>query len=160
MAKKIDAENDKKAEKIRQRIAADKDKIADYLSEHANISLACKRAGVSRDTFYRWRKDDEDFDIFVKAGIMTGKSRINDMAHHQLVRKIQDGDIKAVTFQLEHCHGDYGGKDSTDIASQPIVQINLIPYQPLDRSREYGPDRAKILGEDAPPDGIVGNLFP
>ncbi len=161
--------NEKALTKIQKRIENDKKKVLEFLGEHANVSLACKRAGISRETFYRWR-DNEEFDTDVRVALMAGAHAINDLAQHKLVGKINDGDIKAITFHLEHRHPDYNGEDPDEKTdSRPVTVINLIPYTGPERN--YFPDRSLIEndvpkrrpdvdGSDITPDDIIGNKFP
>jgi len=135
------SKNKKPLTKIEQRIKRDKDKIIEFLAEHANVSLACKRAGVSRETFYRWKESDEEFDTEVQVAILAGKRSLNDLAQSHLVRKIQNDDIKGITFHLEHCHPDYNGKSNapnSDLLG-PVTVITITPYNV---EKKYGPDRS------------------
>ena len=101
---------EKKPSAIDARIKRQQDKLLEALAESGNVSFACKRAGVSRDTYYRWRKEDEGFADKVNTAIASGKEFVNDLAHSQLIRNIQNGDMGAIKFQLGNCHEDLEGK--------------------------------------------------
>lgn len=92
---------------IDKRISEQKDKMLEYLAESGNVSFACKKLGIVRKTFYRWKEDDPEFSHESDIAIASGKSFVNDLAHTQLIRKIQEGDMQAVRFQLVSCHPDY-----------------------------------------------------
>jgi hypothetical protein len=57
---------------------------------------------------------------------------VNDLAHNQLIRNIQNGDMGAIKFQLANCHEDYHPKKTTspyriEEMTQPIT-IASIPF--------------------------------
>jgi len=66
------------------------------------VMHACKKAGVSTSTFYRWRKEDIAFDEACNEAIEAGTNLINDMAESVLISKIRQSDYKASTYWLEH----------------------------------------------------------
>lgn len=71
------------------------------------VTHACKKAGVSTSTFYRWRKEDIAFDEACDDAIEVGTNLINDMAESVIVSKIQKSDFKASTYWLEHHKDEY-----------------------------------------------------
>ncbi len=92
---------------IHDRIKREKERILELLAESGNVSYACKKVGIARKTFYRWKEEDVEFSDEADVAISSGKSFVNDLAHTQLVRSIQEGDFRAVRFQLVSCHPDY-----------------------------------------------------
>jgi hypothetical protein len=123
---------EKKPSAIDVRIKRQQEKLLEALAESGNVSFACKKAGVSRDTYYRWRKEDDNFAHKVVLAIGSGKEFVNDLAHNQLIRNIQNGDMGAIKFQLANCHEDYHPKKTTspfriEEMTQPIT-IASIPF--------------------------------
>lgn len=94
---------------LEERIANQKEEVIEFLAESGNISFACKKARISRETYYRW-KDDEVFAEKADMAIQSGKTFVNDLAHTQLIRRIQEGDMQAIRFHLVNCHEDYRPK--------------------------------------------------
>ena len=112
--------------KIEQRISEQKQKVLEFLEESGNVSFACKRSGISRETYYRW-KEDAGFEAMADVAIDYGKSFVNDLAHTQLVRKIQEGDMQAIRFHLANCHDDYRSKLPDRIERVvPITAVEII----------------------------------
>lgn len=111
-------------------------KVLEYLAESGNISYACKRAGINRDTFYAWKKDDKLFAENATLAVSYGKSFVNDLAHTQLIHLIQQGDMRAVRFQLISCHDDYKPRralppvEPDDEKPDPITHIIITPAKP------------------------------
>lgn len=111
---------------LEKRIDSQKQKVIEFLAESGNVSFACKRGGISRETFYRW-KDDARFLAQAEVAIDSGKSFVNDLAHTQLIRKIQEGDMQAIRFQLANCHDDYRPKLPERIERViPITAVEII----------------------------------
>jgi hypothetical protein len=106
-------------------------KLLEYLKDSGNISYACKRAGVSRETYYKWRRSKvfaEEADL----AIDLGKEFVNDLAHTQLIQNIQQGHMGAVKFQLASCHIDYQARkpwprELPDKEPLPVTQIHIHP---------------------------------
>jgi molybdenum-dependent DNA-binding transcriptional regulator ModE len=48
---------EKKPSAIDVRIKRQQEKLLEALAESGNVSFACKKAGVSRDTYYRWFRE-------------------------------------------------------------------------------------------------------
>ena len=133
---------DKRESRIQARIQKQQDKVLEHLRESGNVSFACKRAGLSRETYYRWVKEDEDFAVASDSAIVGGKTYVNDMAHNQLIRSISEGHFPAIKFQLINCHDDYHPKKTTSPyrieEMTPPITITSIPYiAKMHRYQEY-----------------------
>ena len=111
-------------------------KVLQHLTESGNVSYACKRAGVSREAYYTWKKEDKIFAEDAKLAIDYGKSFVNDLAHTQLIANIQKDDMQAVRFQLISCHDDYKPRralppqEPADEMPIPITKIIITPAKP------------------------------
>lgn len=111
-------------------------RVLEHLAESGNISYSCKRVGISRETYYKWR-DNRVFAFNADIAIDYGKSFVNDLAHTQLIMNIQRGDMQAVRFQLASCHPDYQPKRPRmpeEDMPVPITAINI----------DSAPSRAEI----------------
>lgn len=80
----------------------DKSKLLQVLSETPLVSLACKKSGLSRATFYRWMKDDKSFRDGVNDILEIGRKNINDLAESSLIKEIQKGNMNAIRLWLQH----------------------------------------------------------
>jgi len=113
------------------RIQKQQAKILECLAESGNVSYACKRVGISRETYYRWRDVDE-FAVASDEAIRDGKEFVNDLAHTKLMQSIQEGYFPAVKFQLVNCHDDYHPKKTTSPyrieEMTPPITIASIPF--------------------------------
>ena len=67
-----------------------------YEGSMCNISIACKKMGISRTTFYNWRENPK-FDNLIKD---CEEAQI-DFVETKLHQKIADGDTTATIFYLK-----------------------------------------------------------
>lgn len=107
---------------------ADKQRLINQLAKTPIIEAACKRAGLPRSTYYRWRKDDDDFADECDETIELSIGRINDLAESQLINAIKDQNMSAITFWLKHHHHSYRNRLEVDARVQ-AVQQELTPEQ-------------------------------
>lgn len=92
---------------IKQRIKRDKGQVLIKLKKTPVVQVACKKAGISRATYYRWRKKDKVFAKEADMALDEGSSLINDMAESQLLSAIRDQNMTAIIFWLKHHHKTY-----------------------------------------------------
>lgn len=104
---------------IEERQNNDKQALIENLKEMPIIQVACKRTGVSRATYYRWRKEDKDFLQQSEDAIFQGFEFINDMSESQIVTLIKEKKLPAITLWLKHHHPRYGSKIRT---YNPVIQ--------------------------------------
>ncbi len=71
------------------------------------VNAACKRAGIGRATFYRWKKADEEFAIAIEEALDASRQLINDMAESQLIAGIKEQNMTAIIFWLKNNHKTY-----------------------------------------------------
>ncbi len=86
-----------------------KNSLVEKLRQTPIAYIACKKTGISRATYYRWRKNKEfakNADIAISEGLML----INDLAESQLLSSIQDKSMPGIIFWLKHRHPAYGNK--------------------------------------------------
>lgn len=61
------------------------------------VTMACKNVGISRKTFYEWKKNDEEFAKAVK----DIQEVTLDFVESQLHKQIKDGNVSAAIFYLK-----------------------------------------------------------
>lgn len=74
------------------------------------VQVACEKTGLSRATYYRWRKQDHKFEKHADEALSEGSLLINDLAESQLIGAIKDKNLGAIIFWLKTHHKDYGNK--------------------------------------------------
>ena len=74
------------------------------------VQVACEKSGISRNSIYRWRKEDPAFAQKMDDAINDGVAFVNDMSESQLLTMIKDRNFKAVAFWLRYRHNSYKQK--------------------------------------------------
>lgn len=67
-----------------------------------NISLACEKVGLSRNTIYRWCKEDPAFKDRLDEAIETGTESVNDLAESKLISQINASNMQAIRYWLDN----------------------------------------------------------
>lgn len=97
-------------ETIEKRQIKFKETLIAVLKEMPIIEVAVKKAGVSRDTYYRWKREDKNFLRQSEDALSQGIEFINDMSESQLVALIRDKKMPAIAMWLKNNHPRYGSK--------------------------------------------------
>jgi len=141
---------------VAERIGDDKRKLVEALKEMPIIVAACKRAGVSSATYYRWRQDDKRFRRESEDALEQGCLYINDMSESQLIGLIKEKKMPAIALWLRHHHPRYGSKakpyvpiaeveDLTDDERQVMLEaLALASGQPVKKVKRSDGDHARI----------------
>lgn len=102
--------------------------LLENLKETPVIEIACRKVGIARATFYRWKLSDEKFAKEAELALAEGSALVNDMAESQLLAAIKDQNMTAIIFWLKHHHSAYATKVELD-AKLKIDKENLTPEQ-------------------------------
>ena len=101
-----------------------------------NVSLACEKVDLSRNTVYRWCKEDPEFQARLDAALETGTESVNDLAESKLIAHLNNGSLRAIEYWLDNHKKAYArprpksfweemfGKDG------PITTVNVITADP------------------------------
>jgi predicted DNA binding protein len=95
---------------IGKRIDKNQELLLDQLKKTPIVQIACEKTGVGRATYYRWRKENEEFASLADEAISEGNYLVNDMAESQLMSAIRDKNLTAIIFWLKHHHANYATK--------------------------------------------------
>jgi ACT domain-containing protein len=107
---------------------ADKKLLLKQLEKTPIVEAACKHIGLPRSTYYRWRKEDDNFAELCDETIELSVGRVNDLAESQLINAIKNQNMTAITFWLKHHHHSYRNRLEVDAKIQ-AVQQELTPEQ-------------------------------
>lgn len=110
-------------------MAKGKDKkefLKEFEKALGNISVACKRYAIDRQTFYNWYNEDEDFRQ--KADAV--KEIRKDFIESALDKRIIEGDTTAIIFAAKTQCKDRGYVEKTEQqvkieSEQPLFNLNL-----------------------------------
>ena len=87
-----------------------KESLLEQLRKTPIIQIASEKSGVSRATFYRWKKEDKEFSKKADEALQDGSLLVNDMAESQLMSAIRDKNMTAIIFWLRNHHPAYATK--------------------------------------------------
>ncbi|MCE9585621.1 hypothetical protein K8Q94_03315 [Candidatus Nomurabacteria bacterium] len=79
-----------------------KDEFLEKLKKIPIIQVSCEQIGLSRNTVYRWRKEDEVFRKEMEIALQEGEDLVNDMSENQLLVLIREKNWSAISFWLKH----------------------------------------------------------
>lgn len=79
-----------------------KDTFLDELRKIPIVLVACEKSGISRNSAYRWRKEDKKFAKDMDEALAEGEDLVNDMSEHQLLALIKEKNFSAIRFWLNH----------------------------------------------------------
>jgi hypothetical protein len=148
-----------------------------YRKYRGIVTMACKTTEISRDTFYRWRRDNKVFDFLIERALDDS----NDWAESLLLQKMEKGQLQAIMFYLRAHHPRYAdnktvthklatpswyermtgktkGYDGKDYSSPPPlspVKVRALPkgsLEPLEQvipPKKTGAERPVTPTEDA-----------
>ena len=102
-------------ETIGQRQEALRDKFLEVLHEMPIIEYACKKSGIGRTTYYRWRKEDGAFARKSDENFRHGVEFINDMSETQMIQLIKEKKLPAIAMWLKNNSSRYGAPRSIQV---------------------------------------------
>lgn len=95
---------------VEERQENEKQALLDVLREMPIIQIACRKTGVSRSSFYRWRREDKGFRQRSGEAMAQGVEFINDLSEAQIITLIREKKMPAITLWLKHNNERYGAK--------------------------------------------------
>ena len=74
----------------------------DSLRKVPIVQISCDKANISRNSVYRWRKEDKEFADDMDKAMAEGEDFINDISEGQLLNMIKEKSWPALAFWLKH----------------------------------------------------------
>lgn len=103
-----------------------KSDFLELLGETPIVSAVCKKLNISRQTIYRWRKEDRDFKLSFDKAISYGRDNINDLAESKIIESIKNGNPQMIKFWLQNNKYNYTVRKSSDFREVIISELNKI----------------------------------
>ena len=82
----------------------------DELRKVPIVQVACEKTGLSRNSIYRWKREDREFSEKMDEAIKDGVAFVNDMSESQLLTMIKEKNWSAISFWLKHRNDNYKNK--------------------------------------------------
>lgn len=93
--------------------------IPDYASE---------KAGVSRATYYRWRKEDSDFKEKTEEALILGRSTVSQLAESRMIQRIDLGEKWAIVYWLNNNEPRYMKIDKVEKLKEKEPTHTLVHF--------------------------------
>ena len=77
-------------------------KFLDELRETPIVSVVCKKLNISRNSVYRWCKEDSEFEKEFKECLLMGSDNVSDLAESKLISHINSGEPWAIKYWLSN----------------------------------------------------------
>lgn len=102
------------------------------------IQIACDKFGITRNTFYRWMKEDREFLKKVKYAMSLGEGLVNDVALSNVLSGIKSKDPKYTMYWLNRKHPDFRKPyvhktDSDDLLAHFRMMMDAVAKQQIER---------------------------
>lgn len=88
------------------------------------VLVACEKSALSRNSVYRWRREDPIFAKEMDDALKEGEELVNDMSESQLLTMIKEKNWPAISFWLRHRHDKYKTKIQLDGAINTIQELS------------------------------------
>lgn len=92
------------------------------------VTVACEKVGVSRNSVYRWKNEDEEFSKEMEVALADGEALVNDMSESQLLSLIQEKNWSAISFWLRHRNPKFRERIEIDARINNLTE-KLTPEQ-------------------------------
>ena len=93
------------------------------------VQVCCEKLDISRNSVYRWRKEDPEFAKSMDEALEEGEKLVNDMTESQLLTLIGEKHMPAIGFWLKHRNPKF--RDRVEVTAR----IKLTD-EPLDPEQE------------------------
>lgn len=95
-----------------------------------NISVACKKVGISRETYYKWYKDT---DVTFKTKVDEVNEGLVDLAETMLLKNIKEGRTAEIIFFLKTKGRERGYVERVEIDNLPKSDIDKLSDEELEK---------------------------
>lgn len=84
-----------------------KTQVIEEIKKELTIKTVCKKLNLSRQTVYRWIKEDKDFKKELYQARKEAIEDMNDECENRVINKIMNDDSGMIKFWLKYHHDDY-----------------------------------------------------
>ena len=110
---------------VQNRIAASKDNFLTQLENSFGlVATTCRKAGISRSTYYKWRKEDTDFAN--KADEVRELQK--DAVEALILKKMKCGDTAMLIFYAKTQMKDRGYVERTEVVGKDGADLSFTKY--------------------------------
>jgi len=88
------------------------------------VQIACKKCNVSRNSVYRWRKEDKEFAKHMDEAIQEGEDVMSDLGESQLLTLMKEKNFPAIKFWLSHRNPKFKKRVEVTAHVEPDTEMN------------------------------------
>ncbi len=114
---------------VEERKKEDKEKVVGELKKMPIVSVACDRASISRDTYYRWHREDSGFAVVADEAMRDGERLMCDMGESQIVSLMRDKHFPAIMAYLRSHHPRYANKLELEGRIEHVEKRKMTPEE-------------------------------
>ena len=103
-----------------------KNEFLEQLRKVPIVQVSCEKVGVSRNSVYRWRKEDTEFAKQMDDALAEGEELVNDMSESQLLSLIREKNYPAISFWLRKRSPRF--RDKLEVTAR-IEEIKELPQE-------------------------------
>ena len=124
-----------------------KNLFLDHLRKVPIVQVACEKSNISRNSVYRWRKDDECFKDEMDVALLEGEALVNDMTESQLISLIRERNWNAMSFWLRHRNPKFkdkvevtakleSGQEPLSVEQEDLIKKALLLAMPIKKNED------------------------
>jgi hypothetical protein len=103
-----------------------KDSFLEQLRKIPIVQVACEKVNISRNSVYRWRNEDKEFEKEMELALLEGEALVNDLTENQLLSLIKDKEWPAIRFWLDRRNPKFKEKVETTVR----IENQNVPLDP------------------------------
>lgn len=119
----------------------------DQLRKIPIVQVSCEKVGVSRNSVYRWRKEDPDFAKQMDEALAEGEAMVNDMSEGQLLSLIREKNFPAISFWLRKRNPRF--RDKVEVTGR-IEHIEELSTEQKVALKKFWADQGVIIKDHEP----------
>ena len=119
----------------------------DQLRKIPIVQVSCEKVGVSRNSVYRWRKEDPQFAKQMDEALAEGEAMVNDMSEGQLLSLIREKNFPAISFWLRKRNPRF--RDKVEVTGR-IEHIEELSPEQKEALKKFWADQGVIIKDHEP----------
>lgn len=130
------------------------DKLVEEIEKTPLVHVACDKVGISRNTFYRWMKEDKKFLERINESMSLGSGFVSDVALSNVLSGIKNKDAMYTKYWLSHKHPDFRRPfvhkvDSDDLLAQFRSVLEGLKKREIEEGIRYGETSYNVRMKEA-----------
>lgn len=116
-----------------------KELLLEELKKVPIVEICCKKTGIGRATYYRWRQSDDAFREQADLALKDGVQLINELAESKLISQIQEENLGAIIFWLKSRNPAYKEKLEVSAKSENSPPLTVEQKALIEKALQLSP---------------------